>query len=192
MNMVWGRLFDDPRPIKIFGNLPFNIATPFLIHLLRKFYQQRRSFKAIVLLQKEMVERICAKEGEHNRLSVLIQNYCEVMPLMQLSRAAFTPRPHVDASLLHLIMRRSPIAGDETTFDQWTIFLQHLFAMRRKTLRQNLIHGLRSSLHEQPTKLFLDNMTHSTGIPLHLRSQDLSLVQIAALCRYYKPILFKI
>lgn len=176
----------DDRPIKLFGNLPFNMAAPLLVHWMREFHERRVPFEAIVMLQKEMVERICAKEGEseRNRLSVLVQSYCEVTPLMQLSRAAFTPRPRVDASVLRLVTRDQPILH-ALTFDRFAAFIQRIFAMKRKTLRQNLIYGMK-----YPCADILDNTVRPSGISLLLRPQDLSLSQIETLYRCCKHVLF--
>lgn len=180
------------QPIKIFGNLPFNIASQLLVHWMRYFHHYRVSFEVIITLQKEMAKRICSKEGtsERNRLSVLIQNYCETKILMNIPSSSFTPKPKVDASVLRLITRHQPIVST-VTFDQFTTFLQHLFTMKRKTIRQNLLHHISPPpAADDRFKIQLNELfeNQTLNVLMSLRPQDLSLSQIGTLYRWCYPI----
>lgn len=169
-------------PIRIFGNLPFNVATSLLINWMDQFHQYRIPFEAIIMIQKEVANRICSKEGdsERSRLSVLVQNYCEPRIRMTISRASFTPRPRVDASVLHLVTRHQPLVSVQN-FDQFVEFLRVMCAMKRKTVRQNLTHHL-SSISGYRWN-FDETMLNSEL--LALRPQDLSLPQIGVLYEWW-------
>jgi 16S rRNA (adenine1518-N6/adenine1519-N6)-dimethyltransferase len=169
-------MIENRSPIRIFGNLPFNVATRLLINWMDQFHRYRIPFEAIIMLQSEVADRICLKEGnsERSRLAVLMQNYCEPRIRMTISSASFTPRPRVDASVLHLVTRHQPHIPVRN-FDQFVEFLRILFAMKRKTVRQNLTHHLsRRGCRGNP-----DETIAALGDELlSLRPQDLSLSQI--------------
>jgi 16S rRNA A1518/A1519 N6-dimethyltransferase RsmA/KsgA/DIM1 with predicted DNA glycosylase/AP lyase activity len=185
----------------MFGNLPFHLASQLLVKWAREMHASRAALDMTLLLQREMAERVCSHEGsrDRNRLSVLVQNDFEASIAMGVSRAAFTPRPQVDASILRLVKRPTPrIAIDD--FGQFTRFLQHLFAMKRKTVRQNLVHrvsarckeaflehvGEGSSSSPAPrltmsTSSSTDKAPSSLASMLLSRPEDLSLTQIGLL-----------
>ena len=119
---------------RIIGNLPYNISTPLLIHLLRQIDSiQDLHF----MLQKEVVERLAASPGSktYGRLSVMSQAYCEVEHLFDVPPTAFDPQPKVDSA----IVRLTPYTiAPQITFDALERVVACAFAMRRKTLANNL------------------------------------------------------
>lgn len=129
------------QPLRVFGNLPYNISTPLLFHLL--------SFSSgiqdmLFMLQKEVVVRMCAKPGHHEygRLSVMIQYACETKRLFDIGPEAFSPPPKVMSSVIALIPftknHPHPVAKDfRTFFNVVNVAFQH----RRKTLK-NALHAL--------------------------------------------------
>ena len=126
----------DAQPLRICGNLPYNISTPLIFHLL--------SFSGIVkdmlfMLQKEVAERLAAEPGtEHyGRLSVMTQYHCEVQLLFNVSPNAFFPPPQVQSSIVRLVpYQELPYqANDYATFES---VVKHAFGQRRKTLRNSL------------------------------------------------------
>lgn len=122
-------------PIRVVGNLPYNISTPLLLHLL-SFGQMIADMH--FMLQKEVVDRLCAPPAcaDYGRLSVLMQYYCEVDPLLIVPPTAFDPMPKVESAVVRLIPRPPQLlAEDERLFKQ---LLTAAFAQRRKTLRNNL------------------------------------------------------
>ncbi|MGK2915849.1 MAG: 16S rRNA (adenine(1518)-N(6)/adenine(1519)-N(6))-dimethyltransferase RsmA [Porticoccaceae bacterium] len=127
---------DRPHDLRIVGNLPYNISTPLLFHLL--------NFRAKIadmhfLLQKEVVDRIAAAPGNKNygRLSVMIQYHCRVETLMEVAPGAFRPIPKVNSALIRLLPHRQMAvsASDEAMFSQ---IVNTCFQQRRKTLRNSL------------------------------------------------------
>lgn len=122
--------------LRVVGNLPYNISTPLLIHLL----QHRQAIDDMhFMLQKEVVERICAVPGNktYGRLSVLMQAYFEVEHLFNVPPEAFDPKPKVDSAFIRLVPRKGALQPDGL-FSQLEYVVAHAFAMRRKTLANNL------------------------------------------------------
>ena len=130
------RLKTDQRPLRLVGNLPYNISTPILFHLL----ESRAVIKDMhFMLQKEVVERMAAKPGNktYGRLSVMLQAYCTVEHLFDIGPGAFKPAPKVDSSIVRLIPLAAPQI-DIADQEQFAKIVAASFAQRRKTLRNNL------------------------------------------------------
>lgn len=125
-----------PQPLQIIGNLPYNISTPLLFYLL----QYRRIIRHMVLmLQDEVVDRICAAAGSasYGRLSVMVQSSCSVEKLFQVAPSAFRPEPAVNSA----IVRIQPKRQTENVNCQTRVFenlVRQAFGQRRKTLRKAL------------------------------------------------------
>jgi len=124
------------QPLRIVGNLPYNISTPIIFHLLSF---QHQVIDMHFMLQKEVVERITATAGEKNygRLSVMVQYYCQVENLFGVPPESFTPQPKVDSAIVRLTpFKMLPfIANDFKTFKN---LVNIAFQQRRKTLRNSL------------------------------------------------------
>ena len=131
----YASLYHD-QPLRIVGNLPYNISTPLLFHLL----DQASIVKDMhFMLQKEVVDRLaaCPNTKAYGKLSVITQAQCEVKALFDISPQAFNPPPKVQSAFVRLIPRAEPLIGDE----EWKTFEKTVaaaFAHRRKTLRNNL------------------------------------------------------
>lgn len=124
------------EPLRVVGNLPYNISTPLIGHLLE-------AGDAIAdmhfMLQKEVVERLAAEPGgpDWGRLSVMAQYRCRVDDLFTVPPEAFVPRPKVDSA----IVRLTPFAElPWPAADEALLFgvVRQAFGQRRKTLRNNL------------------------------------------------------
>jgi 16S rRNA (adenine1518-N6/adenine1519-N6)-dimethyltransferase len=125
--------------LRIVGNLPYNISTPLLFHLLK--------YKDIIadahfMLQKEVVERMGASPGNKNygRLTVMLGSQMEVVPLFDVQPSAFSPRPRVTYSVVRL--RPIPAPGyDIPDTGVLSTIVRAAFSRRRKTLR-NALQGV--------------------------------------------------
>ncbi|MCA1806173.1 MAG: 16S rRNA (adenine(1518)-N(6)/adenine(1519)-N(6))-dimethyltransferase RsmA [Xanthomonadaceae bacterium] len=153
--------------LRIVGNLPYNISTPILFHLLKQAPCIRDMH---FMLQKEVVERMAAAPGTeaYGRLSVMIQYRCRVEPLFHIGPGAFRPAPRVDSAFVRLLPLEQPAVQvrDEARFAE---VVQRAFAQRRKTLR-NALKGL------------LDETGFAAaGVDPGARGETLSLEQFAAL-----------
>ena len=123
--------------LTIVGNLPYNISTPILFHLMQ--YQSQID-DLYFMLQKEVVERMAAapREKEYGRLSIMVQYFCEVRPLFHVSPQAFSPIPKVDSMVVHLRPWQTSPYPKLNDFQRFSQIVQHAFSQRRKTLRNAL------------------------------------------------------
>ena len=127
---------DNDQRLRVVGNLPYNISTPLIFHLLEQIdIIQDMHF----MLQKEVVNRMAAAPGNrsYGRLSVMIQYHCQVQTLLNVPPASFTPAPKVDSAIVRLVPHKMPPVevDDKQTFQQ---VVTQSFGQRRKTLRNNL------------------------------------------------------
>ena len=130
------RLRTDDRRLRLVGNLPYNISTPLLFHLV----DQADVIEDMhFMLQKEVVDRMAAGPGSktYGRLSVMLQVSCEVTPLFDIGPESFDPPPKVDSSVVRVRPRAVPLVGgaDMQAFGE---LVTAAFRQRRKTLRNNL------------------------------------------------------
>lgn len=122
--------------LRIVGNLPYNISTP----LLFRFLEQARCIEDLhLMLQKEVVERICAAPGSkaYGRLSVMVQTWCSAERLFVIGPGAFSPPPRVDSAVVRLLPYRPPPwpLADPALHRR---IVAAAFSQRRKTLRNSL------------------------------------------------------
>ncbi len=157
----------DERKLRIVGNLPYNISTPIIFHLL--------AVADIIkdmhfMLQKEVIDRMAATpdDSEYGRLSVMVQRYCQVIPLLTIPPTAFNPAPKVTSQFVRLVPYETDpygIESDETFFE----VVKCAFSMKRKTLRNTL------------KPLFTQEEIESCGIDSSLRAEKLSVAEFTAL-----------
>jgi 16S rRNA (adenine1518-N6/adenine1519-N6)-dimethyltransferase len=138
----YGELRAGGPALRIIGNLPYNISTPLLFHLLT----QRAALEDLtVMLQKEVVDRMTAQPGGKNygRLTVMLAAYCEIRSLFEVGPGAFQPAPQVWSAVARLepsLEPRFPL-GEESVLRS---LVSAAFSQRRKTLR-NALKGLLSA-----------------------------------------------
>ena len=123
-------------PIRLVGNLPYNISSPILFHAMDHAAAIRDMH---FMLQKEVVDRMAAAPGSkvYGRLSVMLQAGCRVTPLFRVPPGAFRPPPKVDSAVVRLV----PKPREEVGIDDPALFarvVKAAFAQRRKTLRNAL------------------------------------------------------
>jgi len=122
------------RPLRIVGNLPYNIGTPLLIRLL-DYHARIRDIH--VMLQKEVVDRLHAAVGTraYGRLSVLMQSLFTVEPILSVPPSAFQPPPKVQSTVVRLTPHGTP---EPLTVAALSATTRIAFANKRKTLRNNM------------------------------------------------------
>jgi 16S rRNA (adenine1518-N6/adenine1519-N6)-dimethyltransferase len=152
--------------LRLAGNLPYNISTPLIFHLLD---QARCIDDMHFMLQKEVVERLAAKPdtSDYGRLSVMVQFRCKVEQLFIVPPGAFTPAPKVESA----IVRLEPYAEPPVNVDAAVLekLVAQAFGQRRKTLR-NTLKGLLDA-----------EAIEAAGIDPQRRAETLSLQEFAAL-----------
>ena len=161
------QLMQGGRKLRLIGNLPYNISTPLLFHLLD---QAGCIEDMLFMLQKEVVQRLAASPSgkDYGRLSVMIQYRCRVEKLFDVAPGAFTPPPKVDSAVVRLIPYATPPVAVNYEA-QFAKVVRAAFASRRKTLRNNM-KGLLSA----------EDMT-ALGIDPTRRAETLTLAEFAAL-----------
>ena len=153
--------------LRVVGNLPYNISTPLLFHLIAHApVIQDMHF----MLQKEVVDRMSAVPGnsDYGRLSVMIQYHCKVDPLFRVRSGAFTPAPKVDSAIVRLTPWQQPPAPLDRHEDLSRL-VREAFSQRRKTLRNTL------------KKLLPVELIEAAGVDPRARPETVSLVEYIAL-----------
>ena len=155
------------KPLRVVGNLPYNISTPLIFHLLSQSGCIRDMH---FMLQKEVVDRLAAEpgNGDYGRLSVMVQYHCRVERLFSVPPGAFNPPPKVHSAIVRLTpYTEKPVTvRDEASLRR---LVAQAFGQRRKTLRNNLKPLLDSAAIE------------ALGIDPGRRPETLSLKEFAAL-----------
>lgn len=135
LSFDFAQLSPDQKPLRIVGNLPYNISTPLIFHLL--------SYASIIedmhfMLQLEVVNRLAASPGSKawGRLGVMAQYFCQVDALFEVPPEAFNPAPKVQSAIVRLAPRRQAV--DTEREKKLKKVVQAAFSQRRKTLRNTL------------------------------------------------------
>ncbi|MHC9086837.1 16S rRNA (adenine(1518)-N(6)/adenine(1519)-N(6))-dimethyltransferase RsmA [Luteimonas sp. RIT-PG2_3] len=141
-----GALAGD-TPIRLVGNLPYNLSSPILFHALEHAAGGASIRDMHFMLQKEVVDRMAAGPGSkvYGRLSVMLQAWCEVTSLFDVGPGAFRPPPKVDSAVVRMVPRAagSVQIQDRTHFAD---IVRAAFGQRRKTLRNALGKTLDSAV----------------------------------------------
>lgn len=163
----FSQLLKPDEPLRVFGNLPYNISTPLMFHLFSFANQVKDMY---FMLQKEVVNRLAAGPGHKNygRLSVMAQYHCYVMPVLEVPPEAFNPPPKVDSAVVRLIPHQEKPVKVHSESDLQQVCAQ-AFNQRRKTLRNSL------------KDLLTQEQIESVGINPGLRAESLSLQNFADL-----------
>lgn len=129
-------LATDTRRLRLFGNLPYNIATELMFRLL---HETGNVQDMLFMVQKEVAQRLVAGPGSkaRGRLSVMIQAWCDVELLFSVPPGAFSPPPAVHSAVVHIVPRTRPDLGTSDP-DQFADVVRRAFQQRRKTLRNTL------------------------------------------------------
>lgn len=162
----FGELVDD-RPLRIIGNLPYNISTPLIFHLLgHSGVVQDMHF----MLQKEVVQRLAAVPGDNNygRLGIMAQYFCRVQPLFEVGPGAFRPAPRVDSAIVRLVPHKT-LPHPVKDYKLLQAVVRTAFSARRKTLRKAL------------AGMVTVDQLNSIGINDGLRPENLGLAEYVAI-----------
>ena len=158
------------QPLRIFGNLPYNISTPLIFHLL--------TFKDKVkdmhfMLQKEVVERMAASPDckAYGRLSIMTQYQCQVIPVMEIGPEHFTPAPKVDSAIVRLIPH-DDIKNPVKDINALNTVCLAAFNQRRKTIRNGF------------KKLITVEQLASLNIDANLRPENLTIDNYITLANF--------
>jgi 16S rRNA (adenine1518-N6/adenine1519-N6)-dimethyltransferase len=153
-----------PSPYKIVANIPYYLTS----HLIRSISETSNPPSvAVLLIQKEVAERLCALPGQMSILAVTAQWYFDCSLDIEVPAKLFTPPPKVDSQVVVLQRRNSPLHDVDT--EEFFRLVKAGFSEKRKTLRNSLSGGLAISKEE------VENLLDKAGINAGLRAQALFL-----------------
>jgi 16S rRNA (adenine1518-N6/adenine1519-N6)-dimethyltransferase len=160
-----------PAPLRVVGNLPYNISTPILFALTAHAARVRDMH---FMLQREVVDRMVAapSSAAYGRLSVMLQVRFDMVRLFDVPPGAFRPPPKVDSAVVRMVPRADAPVVDGTAL---TRVVTAAFTKRRKTLRNALAGAVR------------EDALAALGIDPQLRPENLSVDDYVALSRYCVP-----
>lgn len=171
--VMQGSTPDGLEPYKVVANLPYYITSAVLRHLLEAAHQPTR---IVVLVQKEVAERICAQPGDLSLLAVSVQYYAVPTLVHHVPARAFYPPPKVDSAVLRLDVRPAPAVADISP----ALFFRVAragFSQKRKQLANTLSGGL------QLPKAGVIATLERLGIDPKRRAETLTLAEWGIICR---------
>jgi len=157
------------RRFRLVGNLPYNISTPLLFHVLQ---WQSQIIDMHFMLQKELVDRMCSSPGSKawGRLAIMVQYHCQVVRMFDVPPTAFSPAPKVQSSIVRLLPHPRPPV-EIANMANFQKLVTQVFSHRRKTLR-NCLKGMLEA-----------EQIEALGIDPGLRPEMLDLNTFASLSR---------
>ena len=170
-------LRDEPRPLRVAGNLPYNVSSPILFRLLGAADGGRIFSDATLMLQKEVADRLVAKPGrkEYGVLAIQVALTADVEHLLTLPPGAFRPPPKVTSAVVRLRFRPPVVdVGDPRVFER---IVRGMFLQRRKTVA-NALRPVADALGQRSAELL-----ERAEVDGKLRPEALTLDQIARLSR---------
>jgi 16S rRNA (adenine1518-N6/adenine1519-N6)-dimethyltransferase len=155
------------QKIRIVGNLPYNISSPLLFHLLN---YRDNIIDMTFMLQKEVVDRIVAPPGSkvYGRISVIMQTFFDTELIFVVPKESFDPQPKIESAILYLKIKSKPLVQNSKPLEE---IVKIAFSQRRKTLRNCL-------------KSVLDQS--QTDIDLSQRAEMLSFENFVTLMKDYE------
>lgn len=168
--------------IMVVANLPYYVTTPILLKLLNDRLPIRGF---VVMMQKEVADRITAKPGtkEYGSLSIAIQYYVTAEVAMVVPKTVFMPQPNVDSAVIRLIKHDEPpvkVINEDFLFE----VTRASFAQRRKTILNNLQSGLPAG--KEKKQLILDAL-ESVNVDPTRRGETLSIQEFGKLADALYP-----
>jgi 16S rRNA (adenine1518-N6/adenine1519-N6)-dimethyltransferase len=161
-----------PPPYKVVANLPYYITSAVLRHLLEATVRPKI---AVVMVQKEVADRICAAPGDLSLLAVSVQYYAQPRMIQRVPAGAFYPRPNVDSAVLRLDLLPQPAA--EVAPEDFFRIVRAGFSQKRKQLGNTLSAGLHLA-----KPVVIAALTQA-GIDPTRRAETLSLREWSQLCQ---------
>ena len=161
----------DGRPSVVVANLPYNVATPLVLHLLES---EPLISRMLVMVQKEVGERLAANAGDDafGAVSLRLQYFADARVVGKVGPSVFVPRPNVDSALVSIV-RRERVRIDPSEVGEAELFevVRTSFAHRRKMLRRSLADWVTPGVFDR------------AGIDETRRPEELTLEEFARLAK---------
>lgn len=170
-------LASERLPVRVIGNLPYNVASPILFRLLDAAHEGRTFADATLMLQKEVADRIVATPGsrDYGALAIQVALLADVERLLTLPAGAFRPPPKVTSAVVRLRFR--PASADIADPKVFERVVRGVFLQRRKTML-NALKPVADSFGRSSAEV-LDR----AGVDPTIRPERLTLADIARICR---------
>ena len=172
-----GLIQDEPKPVRVIGNLPYNVASPILFRLLHSAEDGRLLGEATLMLQREVADRLLARPGgaDYGALSIQVQLLADVERVLSLPPGAFRPPPKVHSSAVRLRFRPPNVeVGSRPAFER---VARALFLQRRKTLA-NALKPVAATFGRSPS-----DVLEQAQLDGRRRPETLSVEDVASLAR---------
>jgi 16S rRNA (adenine1518-N6/adenine1519-N6)-dimethyltransferase len=170
-------LRDEPHPLRVVGNLPYNVSSPILFKLLHAADEGRLFSDATLMLQKEVADRLVARPGtrDYGALAIQVALLADVERVLTLPPGAFRPPPKVTSAVVRLTFRpRAADVGDPRVFER---VVRGVFLQRRKTLL-NALKPVADSFGRSSAEVI-----ERAGVDPGKRPEMLTVVEMARLAR---------
>lgn len=176
--------FADVQDLMVVANLPYYVTTPIIMKLLEEKLPIRGM---VVMIQKEVADRIEAKPGTKNygSLTIAIEYYAKAKIAFTVPKTVFIPQPNVESAILQLEIRDEPkveVVNETFLFE----VARASFALRRKTLYNNLVHHF-----QKENKPLIEQALQEAQIDGKRRGETLTIAEYAKLSNILYPLLNK-
>jgi 16S rRNA (adenine1518-N6/adenine1519-N6)-dimethyltransferase len=168
---------------KLLGNIPYYI-TGHLLRIIGELPEGKKPGRCVFAIQKEVAERIVAKEGNMNRLAASVAYWADAKIVMTLVRQDFVPMPNVASAVILLNRKARPAFPDQ---NRYYAAVRALFAQPRKTILNNLSQakGAASAKLSGKNKEKLADELRSVGILPEARPQNLNIDNVAKITKAF-------
>jgi 16S rRNA (adenine1518-N6/adenine1519-N6)-dimethyltransferase len=169
VEVIEGDVLEIPLPPfdKVVGTPPYALSSKLILFLTRKKFEL-----ASLVFQKEFGERLLAEAGttDYGRLSIAVQRSLAIRPIMNISAAAFRPRPKVDSILLRISPKEVNTAVNEGLFEE---LVRGLFNQRKRVVRSSFLHFLSQKIGREKARSILETITLPEKRVFQLNISDL-------------------
>jgi 16S rRNA (adenine1518-N6/adenine1519-N6)-dimethyltransferase len=168
------------QKLRILGNLPYNISSPFLEHLIAN---RRYAKNAILMFQYEVAQRLtaCPNNKDYGALSIACQYYARISPLIEIKRESFYPQPKVDSMVLEFNFEMPhPIRANND--ERFLMVVRAAFSCRRKTVLNSLERGMISV-----TRPMITRALQKSSIEPNRRAETLTIDEYIRLSSFFPP-----
>lgn len=168
LKVDWDKIlfeYTQSSDVKLVANLPYSISSLLVLKIIRS----QLISQATIMVQKEMVDRLCAKVGTHayNMFTILVQLFLDVQKLFDVDPSNFSPKPKVQSCVIQLTKKQSVSdLYDISDFEVIDNFLHLAFSNKRKTLVNNLI--------AQYDKSKILNVLQQIQLPSMIRAEQIN------------------
>lgn len=173
------KYIDSNKKFKVVANIPYYITTPIIFKLL-DFANNIESM--MFMVQKEVAERFCAEcnSKEYGITSVILQSIADVKYVRTVKRDCFTPAPNVDSALIRMDLKLDKCSINDRDF--FVKFIHNSFAMRRKTLVNNLLKSYNVN------RVQIESVLSDCGLNVMVRPENISVEKFVELSNKFSKI----